>query len=121
MAPAMTDRSTEAQLAHFRAKLLARAEELRHDMEASAEARAPVELDQTRVGRLSRMDALQAQAMAQATEERREAELSRIESALARMDEGEYGLCLSCDEPIAEKRLEFDPAATLCVRCAGRA
>lgn len=78
----------------------------------------PVELDQTRVGRLSRMDALQNQAMAQATQSRRELELTRIDEALKRLADGEYGECLSCGEPIAQKRLAFDPSATLCIDCA---
>ena len=85
---------------------------------ASAEARGAVELDQTRQGRLSRMDALQGQAMAQETERRRQAELKRIEAALARIKSGDYGYCLSCDEEIAAKRLEFDPSVSLCVDCA---
>jgi DnaK suppressor protein len=37
------------------------------------------------------------------------------------MDEGEYGACLECGEPINEKRLEFDPTVLLCVGCASRA
>jgi DnaK suppressor protein len=77
-----------------------------------------VELDQTRQGRLSRMDALQGQAMAQETERRRQAELKRIEAALARIKSGDFGYCLSCDEEIAAKRLEFDPSVSLCVDCA---
>ena len=87
-----------------------------HDQaQSSAE---PVELDQTRFGRLSRMDALQAQAMHQEGVRRSELELSRIDNALKRIKENDYGFCLYCDEKIATKRLEFDPAATLCIHCA---
>jgi DnaK suppressor protein len=78
----------------------------------------PVELDQTRVGRLSRMDALQNQAMAKETERRRHQELERIDLALERLANDEYGDCLACGEPIAEKRLKLDPSATLCIDCA---
>lgn len=80
----------------------------------------PVELDQTRVGRLSRMDALQSQAMAQETERRRHQELDRIDQALQRLAKGEYGDCLECGEPIAQKRLAFDPSAALCIDCADK-
>ncbi len=83
--------------------------------DASAEV---VELDQSKVGRLSRMDAMQAQAMAQASAQRREQMLRQITAALGRIDRDEYGDCQSCDEPINEKRLDFDPTATLCVDCA---
>jgi DnaK suppressor protein len=85
---------------------------------AAAEARSTVELDQTRVGRLSRIDALQGQQMALATERRRKTEIARIDAALARLGAGDYGHCLKCGEPIGARRLELNPAVTLCVECA---
>lgn len=101
-----------------RKALLSRREELTALSEISAESRQAVTLDQQSVGRLSRMDALQAQAMAQANERHRRAELSRIDSALRRIDEDEYGYCLKCGEEISENRLKADPAASFCVECA---
>ena len=68
----------------------------------------PVELGRTRVGQLSRMDALQSQAMAQETERRRQQELSRIEQALKRLADDEYGECLECG-----KRYKSSPEAKL--------
>lgn len=103
-----------------RQRLVARRDELQALSEDSAEARGTVTLDQQSVGRLSRMDAIQQQAMAQATERKRASELTRIKDALKRLDAGEYGYCVQCDEEIAIKRLEIDPAATLCIKCAGR-
>ncbi len=82
------------------------------------EASQVVELDQSKVGRLSRMDALQAQAMSQASGRRREQTLQLVAQALGRLDSGDYGDCRACEEPIDRKRLEFDPAATLCIDCA---
>ena len=99
--------------------LVARREELEQHSENSAEARETVTLDQASVGRLSRMDAMQQQAMAQATERQRAVEISRIEGALKRLDEDEYGFCIQCGEDISEKRLEIDPSATHCIKCAG--
>ena len=84
----------------------------------SAEGREPVTLQQDSVGRLSRMDAMQQQAMALAAERRRKGERVRLEAALVRLEEGEWGYCLTCGEDIAAKRLENDPAATQCVKCA---
>lgn len=103
-----------------RERLIARREELVSLSEDSAEARETVTLDQQSVGRLSRMDAMQQQAMAQATERQRGVEISRIKNALKRLDEDEYGSCVECGEDISEKRLEIDPAATHCIKCAGR-
>jgi len=110
----------EIDIESFRQRLIEKREEITALLEGSEESTRPVELDQQRVGRLSRMDAMQQQAMAQAGERRRRQELERIGQALKRIEEGEYGFCLNCDEPIARARLELDPAATLCIHCAGR-
>ena len=81
------------------------------------EARAPVELDQQAVGRLSRMDALQKQNMELATEQRRQQRLHVIDAALKRIDAGDFGFCVICDEAISPQRLAFDPAVACCVTC----
>ena len=46
-----------------------------------------------------------------------EGELARIEAALKRLENGVYGKCLSCGEPISEARLAAVPTATACRRC----
>lgn len=104
----------------MRDKLLKLRAELQAIAESGDESAAVVELDQSKVGRLSRMDALQAQAMAKASSARREQMLRRIEAALKRIDNDEYGYCKECDEPINIKRLEFDPTAVLCIDCASK-
>ncbi|MBE0413273.1 TraR/DksA family transcriptional regulator [Yoonia sp.] len=76
-----------------------------------------VELDQQAVGRLSRMDALQNQAMAQATARRRAVERQRIMAALDRLESGEYGYCTECGDEIAPARLATDPAIPRCGAC----
>ena len=91
---------------------------LDEDDEDTRDARRPVELDQQSVGRLSRIDALQDQAMAQGQSRRRGAREGLIHAALARMDEGEYGRCVECGEPIAPRRLDLDPAVPTCIGCA---
>lgn len=103
---------------HFRELLLERKQELLRLVDESSEASQPVELDQTRVGRLSRIDALQNQEMAKETDRRRHAELQRIETALQRLDEDEFGECMTCGEDIAIKRLELDPTVIVCIDCA---
>lgn len=101
-----------------RQRLLALQSELRDLSEAASEDRKPVELDQQSVGRLSRQDSLQVQAMAKAADARRAQELRRIEAALQRLEEGEYGWCVECGEAIESKRLDVDPAAPRCAGCA---
>ena len=87
--------------------------------EAAADERRPVALDQQSVGRVSRMDAMQVQAMAQTVEARRRARLPLIDAALRRLDTGDYGYCIDCGERIPAKRLAIDPTIARCVDCAG--
>ena len=107
---ALTDEEARTLLEERRAALEAEEAE-------SRDARAPVTLQQDSVGRLSRMDALQVQAMAQAQSRRRQQALTAIRAALERVEDGEYGYCLTCGEEIAEKRLRNDPAVARCVGC----
>jgi len=77
--------------------------------ETGDEAEQTVELDQTRVGRLSRMDAMQAQAMSKETGRRRRQKLLQIEAAFGRIENDEYGYCQECGDEIAAARLNVDP------------
>jgi DnaK suppressor protein len=95
-------------------------QQLREELAGGSEAGATVELDQTRVGRLSRMDALQAQAMSKETSRRTGVRLAMVDVAVARVDSGEYGYCDQCGELINPKRLDVDPLAMLCIECASR-
>ena len=99
-------------------RLIAERDELRLAGEASAAERKPVALDQQSVGRLSRMDAMQVQAMNVAAEDRRQARIRRIEAALARIEAGEFGSCVTCGEDIAPKRLAMDATVPMCIACA---
>lgn len=102
-----------------RERLRERRTELEELSRLSEAARRPVALDQQSVGRLSRMDAMQQQAMATASERARRRDLTRIDLAERRLAEGEYGYCIDCGEEIVERRLAIDPMAERCVRCAG--
>lgn len=104
--------------AEFRRLLHARQKELRDLSDMSAQARGAVELDQASVGRVSRIDAIQQQSMALASERSREQEQQRIKAALVRIGDGEYGYCIACGEVIPEARLRFDPSIATCVSCA---
>ena len=108
-------------IADMRARLL----KLREDLESVAttgdRSSQVVELDQTRMGRLSRMDAMRAQAMSQESGRRREMMLRKIAAAIERIDNSNFGLCQSCEEPIHPKRLEFDATTLLCIQCAQKA
>ena len=104
----------------FKSLLLDKKTILMKEKEAGKEAAQIVELDQTSVGRVSRMDAMQIQAMAVAANQRRQLELQKIGVALKRIDSEDYGYCLECDKEIAEPRLKLDPATSLCIKCASK-
>ncbi len=106
------------QLQKYQTALEKRLDELTETSRLSKESRDAVELDQTRQGRLSRQDALMQQEMANAAERNRQNEIQKVHQALKRIDNGEFGYCVMCDEDIAEKRLNLDPAVSLCIDCA---
>ncbi len=99
----------------IRALLLEQKSEIESLLAASSQDAAPVELDQTQQGRLSRMDALQHQAMAAETQRRRARKLQMIDAALNRLETGEYGYCVACGEAIDADRLALDPAVASCI------
>lgn len=107
-----------ADIAQFRAALHKERTQLALEIDASIEDRGTVVLDQQSVGRLTRMDAMQRQAMAQAAARRRQERDHRITVALERMDEGEFGYCQECGDEIDVKRLTFDPTVPTCIACA---
>lgn len=108
----------ESALHHWRQALLDALDRLKEQDALGAEGTRTVSLDQQSVGRLSRMDALQQQSMAKATQARRAAAEARIRAALLRIEEGEFGYCTDCGEEIAKARLKLDPAIPTCITCA---
>lgn len=96
---------------------LAQADEALREAEAGA---GIVELDQSQTGRLSRMDAMQQQAMSSGMVERLRLHKRKLQAALDRMSDGEYGTCCKCGNEIPAARLEVDVAAPFCAACQER-
>ena len=109
----MNDEETE----QIRQQLLALRSELQEMEEFSRQTGQTVELDQTRVGRLTRMDAMQTQQMALESARRRQRQLLKIEGSLRRIESDEYGRCFICGEEIDVRRLIVDPTSTCCMGC----
>jgi len=108
----------ETRQEKFRALIATLMADLEAEDALGQQGQAIVTLDQQSVGRLSRMDALQSQAMAQATHARRNSQKAGLTAALQRIDAGEFGYCEECGDDIAEERLEFNPAVRICIGCA---
>ena len=91
--------------------------ELQGQLQRIDQQSQPVQLDQQSVGRLSRMDAMQQQQMAQASQSHMRAHLSRVLLALTAIRNDDYGYCKSCDQPIPFARLKARPDTPLCIAC----
>jgi len=108
---------SETEAETLRKELVALVAELEDTLRASAASAAPVVLDQSSVGRLSRMDAMQQQAIAKATRHKAQLRLTQCKAALSAFDRDEYGLCRKCEEPIGYRRLSAKPEAPFCLEC----
>ncbi len=108
---------TPELLNEFKQQLLALKSTYEVRAENNQDALQTVELDQNRMGRLTRMDALQGQQMAQEAERRRLLQIKQIDGALLRIAHKDFGNCYQCDTEIHLDRLRFDPTITRCVDC----
>ncbi|MFT6915137.1 MAG: DnaK suppressor protein [Motiliproteus sp.] len=106
------------QIIQFRKQLSALKDELIGSQASSADDIKPVVLDQGAVGRVSRGDAMQMQQMALESSRRRERQLISVDQALQRLEQRLYGICVDCDEDINIRRLEIEPTAIQCIKCA---
>lgn len=114
------DHLTPAQRDELRAELDRQLRKLTRSMRTTTRALRPVQLDQTSVGRLSRIDQLQTQGLTKGLQEREQAKLAQINEALKRLAEGNYGRCVVCGADIAFERLLVFPEAPNCAACSGQ-
>jgi DnaK suppressor protein len=116
----MTSHLTDSQLEELRAELERQLKKLQRSMRTTTRAMKPVQLDQSSVGRLSRIDSLQTQGLTAGLQAREQAKLGQILAALRRLDDGTFGTCVICGEPVAFDRLMVFPEAPNCATCAVR-
>ena len=107
-------------LAHFKTQFTALAEQIQATLAQTEASEASIAPDNA-IGRLTRMEAIQAQAMSAAGRHRLKKRLAQVERALEQIEKGDYGTCVRCGEAIPRGRLEIMPEARLCVTCAARA
>jgi len=99
--------------------LLQLQKEIREELNSSSSADSSIQPDNA-IGRLTRMEAIQARSISDAGKTRQNKRLALIDRALASIIDGSYGSCSSCGGEIAEGRLEIRPESRLCVPCAKR-
>lgn len=115
------DPLTPEQVEELRVELERQLRRLRRSAKITREAARPVELDQTAVGRLSRMDAMQNQHLTRNLQEREEMRLEALREALERIGTDTYGVCTACGMAISFDRLSVVPEAKDCGKCGSAA
>lgn len=114
----MEELSTE-QIEALEQQLAALQQELEELLKLTEKSAAPVDLDSP-IGRLTRIDAIQQQSMAQASRQGHQRRLDQVRAALSAIGRQEYGLCRSCEEPIGCARLKVRPETPFCLECQKR-
>ena len=107
---------TPEQVRDLRNGLLARREDLERLLEVTREGTRPVDLDEP-IGRLTRMDAIQQQKMASANRAGYDLRLRQVIQSLKAIEQGRYGQCLRCEDPIGFRRLAARPESSFCLDC----
>jgi DnaK suppressor protein len=113
----VTRHLTADQVAQLRKEVQRQRTKLEASMVVSEEAAKPVPLDQSAVGRLSRMSSLESQGMAKGLQEREAARLALLQDAERRLDSGTYGICTLCGEGMMFERLVIFPESATCMGC----
>jgi len=108
---------TPAQVEELRTALERQLTRLQRSMRVTEQAVEPVQLDQSAVGRLSRIDSLQSQSLAQNLQQRERVQLAQIEGALRRIEDGTYGRCMECGGEQPFGRLYVVPESPSCAAC----
>ena len=116
----MSDPLNTGQVDELTRSLQARRRQLESSLNAVEPSTRPVELDQQAIGRVSRIDAIAQQQMDSARKQLVEEDLRAVIVAQSRIESGDYGYCIDCDEPIAYQRLVVTPETLLCLACASK-
>jgi DnaK suppressor protein len=109
---------TPAQMDELRAELQRSLTRIERSLKNNGNGR-PAEIDQSAVGRLSRIEAIQNQGLTQNLHERERLQLDEVADALQRLETGCYGRCSVCGLPIRFERLLVFPETRTCSACSG--
>lgn len=108
---------TDSQREELKQKIIQELEQLQGIIKSHKESSKPVVPD-VAIGRLTRMEAISAKGISEASLASARNRFNRLEHALRRIDADDFGICTECENPIPIKRLMLMPEATRCVRCA---
>jgi len=100
----------------YRKIVTAEIKKLKNEIADMADSVKPIEPDVS-IGRLSRMEAIQAKSISEANLRSKKMRLQKLMDAERRLDRGSFGYCSVCEEEIPEKRLRISPESTVCMDC----
>ncbi|ETR72533.1 MAG: Zinc finger, DksA/TraR C4-type [Candidatus Magnetoglobus multicellularis str. Araruama] len=109
----MTENDIQILEKHIRDKM----DSLQKDIESYHKSSRPVSPDNA-IGRLTRMEAINSKSINEAALQKAKHTFSKLEYALTRINDPDFGLCRECDEPIKFGRLKIMPETDICVKCA---
>ena len=107
---------TQEELRQIRENIKGLITELEAVIKSLVQTTKPIAPDNA-IGRLTRMEAINAKSISEASLASARMRLTRLQNTLKRLDNPGFGLCPACEEPIPFKRLMLLPDAVRCVRC----
>ena len=107
---------TDGERKELKEKILSQIDELKTEIKSYEETTKPVAPDNA-IGRLTRMEAINAKSISEASLSSARLRLTRLQNTLKRIDSENFGLCALCEELIPVKRLMLMPETTKCVEC----
>lgn len=107
---------TASERNSLKEKIAAEIETLKADIDALRDSIKPIPPDAA-IGRLTRMEMIGNKGICEANFRSAQTKLSKLESALKRIDSVDFGICVECEEPIPLKRLMIVPETLRCVHC----
>jgi DnaK suppressor protein len=90
---------------------------LKKQIESLCKSVKPVEPDKA-IGRLTRMEAIGSKAISEAVLNSAQIRLAKLETALDKVENAQFGVCIRCSSPIPTARMLLMPESTACVTCA---
>ncbi len=106
----------KAQKQELKNYILVKIEEMKTTIRNYEVSTKPIPPDNA-IGRLTRMEAINSKSINEEALRKAQTTLSKLERALSKVDNPEFGVCEECEEPIPFARLKVMPEAILCVQC----
>ena len=109
----------DEERSELKEKIITEMESLELTITALEKTTKPIAPDDA-IGRLTRMEAINAKSISEASLNSSRVKLAKLKRAMSRLDDPDFGMCSMCEEPIPTGRLMLMPESAMCVKCAER-